>query len=145
MADTPDEGTPTIVREPARRRGFFRRHWGWALPATVLLVPLALLAAWATITLAYTYSSGDRTGFNQKLSRKGWICKTWEGELAMTAAPGVAPEIFHYSVRDDSVARAIDALAGQRVKLTYEEHRGVPTSCFGETDYFATGVQRVGP
>jgi hypothetical protein len=142
---TEDQG-PTIVREsPTRdaRRGFFRRHWKWALPTTVLLVPAAVIAAWATITLSYSYSDGDRTGFNQKLSRKGWICKTWEGELAMTAEPGVAPQIFHYSVRDDNVARAIDALAGQRVKLSYEEHRGVPTSCFGETDYFATGVEKV--
>jgi hypothetical protein len=144
MADTPEESGPTIVRDEPKRRGFFRRHWGWVLPATVVLVPLAIFATWATITLAYNYSSGSRTGYNQKISRKGWVCKTWEGELAMSSAPGVAPQIFNYSVRDDSVARAIDALAGQQVKIHYEEHRGVPTSCFGETDYYATGVEKVG-
>ena len=141
MTDTPDSGTPTVDKP---RRGFFRRHWLGLTLATILLVPAAVFAVWATATLGYAYSAGDRTGWNQKLSHKGWICKTWEGELAMTAAPGVAPEIFRYSVRSDSVARAIDALAGQRVKLRYEEHRGVPTSCFGETNYFATGVEKVG-
>lgn len=144
MADTPEEGGPTIVREDTKRRGFFRRHWSWVLPSMILGVPAALFALWVTITLAYDYSSGTRTGYNQKISRKGWVCKTWEGELAMSSAPGVAPQIFHYSVRSDSVAQAIDALSGQQVKIHYEEHRGVPTSCFGETDYYATGVEQVG-
>jgi hypothetical protein len=146
MTDTSDEGTARVAEPPVaeKRRGFARRHWKGLTLTTILLVPAAVLATWATATLGYAYSKGDRTGWNQKLSHKGWICKTWEGELAMTAAPGVAPEIFRYSVRSDSVARAIDALAGQRVKLHYEEHRGVPTACFGETDYFATGVEKVG-
>jgi len=82
-------------------------------------------------------------GFAQKLSEKGWLCRTWEGELAMATVPGVAPELFQYSVRDDSVARAIQELDGRRVALTYEQHRGVPTSCFGETEYFVTGVRPV--
>ena len=145
MTDTPDAGTPVVTETtpPQNKRGFARRHWKGLTLATIVLVPAAVFAAWSTATLAYSYSEGDRTGFNQKLSRKGWICKTWEGEIAMTASPGVAPEIFRYSVRSDSVARAIDALAGQRVKIHYHEHRGVPTSCFGETNYYATAVTKV--
>ncbi len=134
---------PTIVRT-GRQKGFLRRHWVGASTAALIGVPAAAFAIWVTSTLAYSYSEGDRTGYNQKLSRKGWLCKTWEGELAMTAAPGVAPQLFYYSVRDDSVAAAINALAGERVTLSYEEHRGVPTSCFGETDYYVSGVRKAG-
>jgi len=35
------------------------------------------------ITLQVVYSDGERVGYIQKISRKGWVCKTWEGELAM--------------------------------------------------------------
>lgn len=128
----------TTDARPARRR-----RWGlWAFLLLVLL-PAALFALWTFATLRYTYSSGPRVGYNQKISRKGWVCKTWEGELAMSNVPGQAPEVFRYTVRSDSLARQVLALAGQRVALTYEEHRGVPTSCFGDTDYFATAVRAV--
>jgi hypothetical protein len=141
MTATPDSSPGTPVVE--RKRGFARRHWKGLLLSTIVLVPLAVVAIWITATLGFSYSSGERTGYNQKLSHKGWICKTWEGELALTSAPGVAPEIWRYSVRSDSIAHAIDALSGQRVKIHYEQHKGVPTKCFGETEYFATGVEKV--
>jgi hypothetical protein len=79
----------------------------------------------------------------QKFSKKGWLCKTWEGEMQMSNIPGSAPILFQFSVRSDSVAQAIQAVAGQQVALIYEEHRGVPTDCFGETPYFVTGVRQV--
>lgn len=107
--------------------------------ALIFLVVL-VLGGWAAITLNYTYSEGERAGYIQKISKKGWICKTWEGELAMASLPGTLPVIFAFSVRDDEVARQIEKLAGQRVSLTYEEHPGVPTSCFGETDHFVVKV-----
>jgi hypothetical protein len=115
----------------------------WILIAILLLVvlPIAGFAAWTWVTLNFAYSSGERAGFVQKISNKGWLCKTWEGELAMTAQPGVAPQLFYFSVRDDSIAQKISKVAGQRVTLTYEQHRGVPTNCFGETEYYVTGVQ----
>ena len=125
------------------RPTFARRHWGKLTLAALVLAPLAVFGVWAAATLGYSYSSGQRVGYNQKLSRKGWICKTWEGELALSNVPGQAPELFRYSVRDDAVAAQIQALEGARVALDYEQHRGVPTSCFGETEYFATGVRRV--
>ena len=140
--DSPEPADIPRVRE--RRPAFLRRHWGKVTLAALILTPLAALALWLGVALGFSYSDGTRTGYAQKLSRKGWLCKTWEGELALTASPGVAPEIFRYSVRDDSVARAIQALEGGRVTIAYEQHKGVPTNCFGETEYFATGVRAVG-
>jgi hypothetical protein len=81
----------------------------------------------------------------QKLSKKGWICKSWEGELSLVALPGAAPEKFLFTVRDDAVAAKINQQVGQRVALIYEEHRGLPTSCFGDTEYFVTDVKVVTP
>jgi len=141
-AEYPERGYNTkdvaALREP-RRRG---RRWGLIALATLIVLPAALFALWTWITLSYVYSRGDRVGYAQKISQKGWLCKTWEGELAMSNVPGQMPEKFAFSVRDDAVARQIAQLDGQRVALHYEQHRGVPTSCFGETEYFVTSVHR---
>jgi hypothetical protein len=115
-----------------------------ALSAIVLL-PVIGFALWSTITLHFSYASGDRAGYLQKLSRKGWLCKTWEGELLLTAMPGAAPEKFVFTVRSDSVAAELNKHNGQHVDVTYEQHKGVPTSCFGDTEYFVTGVRAVAP
>ena len=123
------------------RRG---RLWLFLLLLVVVL-PVCLFAAWAWITLHFSYSTGQRAGYVQKISKKGWLCKTWEGELAMSTVPGTAPQIFTFSVRDDSVAEKIENAAGQRVALSYEQHKGVPGSCFGETEYFITSVRPIGP
>ena len=122
------------------------RHWRlWLLLFLFLVVlPASAFAAWAWITLHYAYSTGERAGYVQKISKKGWLCKTWEGELAMTTFPGSAPQTFSFSVRDDAVAEQIQRVAGQRVALTYEQHKGVPGSCFGETQYFIRSVRVVG-
>jgi hypothetical protein len=135
--------TGPVIPPRRARSGAARRHWGKLMLLALLVVPAAVLALWATVALSYSYSSGQRVGYNQKLSRKGWVCKTWEGELALSNVPGQAPELFRYSVRDDAVARRIQQLAGRRVQLRYEQHVGVPTSCFGETEYFATAVDAV--
>jgi len=115
------------------------------VPILVLLVPLVSFAAWTWITLHITYSDGERVGYVQKISRKGWACKTWEGELAMVSMPGTAPQIFSFTVPTDVVARKVMDAAGQRVALIYEQHRGVPSKCFGETEYFITGVRVLAP
>jgi hypothetical protein len=120
-----------------------RRRWGWILVGGLVVLPALLLAIWTAITLTYTYSRGERAGYIQKLSRKGWICKTWEGELAMVNMPGAAQERFPFTVRSDSVAQEMTKMMGSRVAITYEEHRGVPGTCFGETDYFVTRAQAV--
>ena len=133
----------SIPPTPGRRGGFFRRNWGKVTLVMIVAVPALLFTLWAGITLNYTYASGERSGYVQKLSEKGWLCKTWEGELAMANLPGAMPQIFVFSVRNDSVAEAINqAMAqGGRVVLTYRQHVGVPTSCFGETGYFVEGVR----
>jgi hypothetical protein len=111
----------------------------------VLLAVVAGLALYITAALSWSYSKGERAGFLQKVSEKGWICKTWEGELSLVALPGAAPEKFLFTVRDDAVAQLVNAAAGKRVTLTYEQHKGLPTSCFGDTDYFVVGVKELSP
>jgi hypothetical protein len=116
------------------------RSWGILFVLTLLVVPPAIFAGWAWVTLHWAYSTGERSGYIQKISKKGWLCKTWEGELAMANLPGTLPQIFDFSVRDDAVAKQVEQYSGQRVTLHYEEHRGVPGNFFGETGYFITGV-----
>ena len=134
------------VRSVSTPPGKPRRRWGLWLLAAFLVAPAALLALWAAITLNVTYSRGERAGVVQKFSRKGWLCKTWEGDIAMATIPGAVPERFSFTVRDDSVARLVNALyrQGARASISYEQHRGVPTSCFGETEYFAVGAEAIG-
>ena len=116
----------------------------WPLVLAVLVLALGLLfAAYIAISLHYTYSDGERAGYVQKFSRKGWVCKTWEGDLALVNLPGQPAELFTFTVRDEVVATKINALMGRRVALSYEQHVGIPTSCFGETSYFVTDVKPV--
>jgi len=119
------------------------RNWLVYAALTVLILPPLVLAGWAWMTLTFSYSTGDRSGYLQKISQKGWVCKTWEGQLAMVNLPGAMPEIFHFSVRDPEAIKDIQAHVGQRVSLTYDEHLYVPTNCFGETPYFVSGVRAI--
>ncbi len=114
-----------------------------AIVAGVLLLPVVAFALYTFVALNWSYSDGERAGVLQKFSRKGWVCKTWEGELAMTTVPGVAPELWEFTVRDEEVARHVNAALGKRVTLHYREHRGVPTSCFGQTPYYVDGLRPV--
>jgi hypothetical protein len=109
----------------------------------VFLLAGLIFAGWVWMTLNYSYAKGERAGYVQKISQKGWLCKTWEGEIAMANLPGTMPQIFQFSVRNDAVAQEITRTMGQRVALTYEQHKGIPTSCFGETEYFVTQVTPV--
>ncbi|HET9551942.1 MAG TPA: hypothetical protein VFP50_03160 [Anaeromyxobacteraceae bacterium] len=102
----------------------------------VLVAVVAGVALYTWGALSWTYSEGERVGYVQKFSKKGWVCKTWEGELAMVTMPGAVPEKFHFSVRSDAMAEKINRSLGKRVALTYDQHVGLPTSCFGDTEYF---------
>ena len=102
----------------------------------VVIAAVALFALYTWVVLHWSYSEGERAGYLQKLSRKGWLCKTWEGEILLSSMPGAIPERFAFTVRDENVVRQLQAAMGQRVQLTYQQHIGVPTSCFGETEYF---------
>jgi hypothetical protein len=105
-----------------------------------LLVIVLLAAAYFWLALRWSYSSGERAGWVQKFSHKGWVCKTWEGELALVSLPGSSVEKFLFTVRDDDVAKEVSAATGTRVTLHYEEKVGLPTTCFGETRHFVTKV-----
>lgn len=108
-----------------------------------ILVLALLVAAYFWVVFSWSYSSGERAGWVQKFSHKGWLCKTWEGELAMVSMPGSTAEKFYFTVRDDGVAESINRSMGKRVAVHYEEKAGIPSSCFGETRYFVTGVSIV--
>ena len=146
MADTPEtpHDAETLNTSAAPVRTHKTRNKLLIVLLTLALVPVVIAALWVWIALGYTYASGERAGYIQKISKKGWLCKTWEGELAMANLPGTMPQIFTFTVRNDSIAHVIEQNAGKQVSLTYQQHRGVPTSCFGETEYFVTGVHKVG-
>jgi len=144
MADTPDNSeAPPAAAPPAPVKK--KHNKLLIILLSILLIPVVIIALWIWVSLGYTYSTGERAGYIQKISKKGWICKTWEGEIAMTPLPGATPQIFAFTVRNDSIAHVLEEYAGKQVSLTYEQHRGVPSSCFGETEYFVTKVHRVGP
>jgi hypothetical protein len=124
-------------------RAALGRHRLAAILGLVIAAPVVIFTLWALITLNFSYSKGDRAGFLQKVSKRGWLCKTWEGELQLMAIPGSTPEVFSFSTRSDSIARELNRLAGQRVVLEYEQHKGVPGTCFGDTEYFIVGVRKL--
>ena len=141
MTTTPPETpvSPPSLPEPPRRRSWKTR----ILIFLGILLPFAVFAGYVFTSYNWSYASGERAGYVQKFSKKGWICKTWEGELAMVSLPGAMPEKFLFTVRDDAVAQHVNQTMGQRVSLRYDQHKGLPTSCFGETEYFVTSVRPV--
>jgi hypothetical protein len=122
-----------FILTPRRRR----------IIAGLVLIPVVLVALYVWLSLTWVYSSGERAGYVQKFSKKGWICKTWEGELAMVALPGTLSEKFLFTVRNDSIAARINESLGKRVAITYQQHVGLPTTCFGETGYWVSNVEVV--
>lgn len=111
--------------------------------AGVVVVPIFGFSLYTWAALSWAYSNGERAGYVQKFSKKGWICKTWEGELAIVSIPGTMAEKFYFTVRNDSIARLVNLTMGKRVALVYHQHMGVPTTCFGETQYFVVDVKAV--
>ena len=107
----------------------------------VLIIPVLLFALYTWAVLTWVYSSGERAGYVQKLSQKGFVCKTYEGELVLVSMPGTQAEKFLFTVRNEAVAKRINETVGKRVRLIYEEHIGIPTTCFGESGYFVQDVQ----
>ena len=105
-----------------------------------IVVLVALVAGYFAIVLNWSYSTGERAGWVQKFSNKGWLCKTWEGELALVSLPGTSVEKFLFTVRDDGIAASINKVVGQRVSLHYEQKVGLPTTCFGETRNYVTSA-----
>jgi len=117
-----------------RQRGFV------LILALGLVIVLALFSAYTWLSLSWSYSTGERAGYVQKFSHKGFVCKTWEGELAIISIPGTLSEKFYFSVMNDDVADKVNKSLGKKVSLSYEQHIGVPSNCFGETQYFVTDL-----
>lgn len=120
-------------------RGSGARRFLWI----TLLLLAALAVLYGLFVWYYNYSSGERAGWVQKFSKKGWLCKTWEGELALVTMPGTAQEKFYFTVLDDEVAAEINKAMGKRVALHYVEKVGIPTTCFGETRHYVVGIKAV--
>ena len=106
-----------------------------------LLIPIVLFGLYTWATLNWVYSSGERAGYVQKLSQKGFVCKTYEGELVLVSMPGTQAEKFFFTVKNTDLAKKINESLGKKVVLTYEEHKGIPSSCFGETSYFVQDIK----
>jgi hypothetical protein len=141
MAESAIRTPATPPASPARPpRRSFKSYFLWSLVGG-----LALIALYTAIMLWWSYSEGERAGVLQKFSKRGWICKTYEGELAQYVVGGIAPQIWYFSVRDDAVADQLARAVGQQVRVHYREHRGLPTTCFGDTDYFADRVEVIPP
>lgn len=115
-----------------RRGGRFGR-----ILLLVIVLAAAIAGLWTWFSLSFAYSEGERAGVLQKFSRKGWLCKTYEGELAQYVVGGVAPQIWYFSTRDEKLAKQLSSAVGEQIRMHYTEHRGVPTACFAETPYFA--------
>ena len=148
-ASAPEPGAPppdfpgmSPSADPKPRPRKWSRRWKWIL-ALVLLLPVLIVVLYTTVALSWAYSEGQRAGYLQKFSRKGWLCKTWEGELALSSVPGVAPTMWNFTVRKKATADQVNLALGRRVVLYYQEHRGVPTTCFGDTPYFVDSIRIV--
>jgi hypothetical protein len=107
----------------------------------IVVVALLGLAGFTYLTLHWSYAEGERAGYVQKLSRRGFICKTWEGEMAMVTMPGTVAEKFLFTVPNEAVAAKVNAAVGKRMALHYQQHKWLPSSCFGDTEYFVTDVR----
>jgi hypothetical protein len=137
VTSAPRPVAPSAPKPP--RRSFKAYLWGSVVGAVLIVVLYTLFMLW------WSYSEGERAGVLQKFSKRGWICKTYEGEVAQYVVGGVAPQIWHFSVRDEAVAERLHKAVGQQVRIHYTEHPGLPTNCFGETDYFADGFEIMSP
>jgi hypothetical protein len=109
----------------------------------VAAILFALCALYLWFAFTWSYSTGERAGYVQKFSKTGWVCKTWEGELSMMSLPGQVPEKFHFTVRNNTVAERINQSLGKKIALNYDQYKGLPTSCFGNTEFFVSNVKNI--
>ncbi|MDG1096864.1 MAG: hypothetical protein P8N23_04495 [Methylophilaceae bacterium] len=108
---------------------------------SIILIPLLLFVIYTFFTLHWVYSSGERVGFVQKISEKGFICKTYEGEQVLVTVPGTQAEKFFFTAKNEAIYNKINETNGQRVHLLYKQHKWIPSSCFGDTEYFVYDVK----
>ena len=129
---------------PAKKSKPFRKF----LSITLLIAIVAWLIYY--FICGFTYSEGSRSGVLTKVSKKGYIVKTYEGELYVggfnegSGTGVVAPRIFNFSIykSNEHIFKQLDSLQGERVILYYKQ---VFKNFFwqGETDYFIHEVKIV--
>jgi hypothetical protein len=132
--------SPEVLRPLPKKAGGFKKFVRWF--TVIVLLVLLLFGYWKYY---YTYSDGFRSGLLQKLSHKGNIFKTYEGELVQrsivsTSNVGIASEKFYFSVVSDSVAKSMQNLEGKNVKLHYLQKNGT-LPWRGESVYIVDGVE----
>ncbi|MEQ1552701.1 MAG: hypothetical protein ABL929_00915 [Ferruginibacter sp.] len=92
----------------------------------------------------YTYSDGSRSGMLQKLSHKGNLMKTYEGELVLSSVSSssgvaLASEKFFFSIANDSIAKMMMNMEGKKVRLHYEQKKGA-LPWRGDSEYIVDGA-----
>ncbi len=111
----------------------------------IILAVLILATAIAFLVFNFTYSEGSRAGVVIKFSKRGYVMKTYEGELNMGGMgniPNTAQMnmIWNFSVKDKTVADKLMELEGRKVSLHYKEIiQNMPWQ--GDTKYFVDGVE----
>ncbi len=111
------------IEPPKKKRGYT----GFFVKLIIVLLLAGGVFFWWKFY--YTYSDGYRAGILQKLSHKGNVFKTYEGELIMSSITStlnvpVASEKFYFSVANDSLARAMMNFEGKTMRLHYEQKKG---------------------
>ena len=129
-----------VGAEQSRKSSGFSGLMRWI--GLILLLVLVFFFWWKYF---YTYSDGYRTGLVQKLSHKGNLFKTYEGELvlssiASTNSVTLASEKFYFSVSNDSIAKLLENFEGKQAKLHYEQKNG-KLFWRGESEYMVDAVE----
>jgi hypothetical protein len=137
----PTPATPAVPPAGKPKPPFSVRFARWLIAFVVLMFGGFALYTWASLNFAY--SEGERVGYIRKVSYRGWICKTWEAELSMTNSVGAQEAIFEFTVRDPKVVEQVKALEGKHVSVKYDERKGIPSSCFGDTPYHVYAIRPI--
>lgn len=118
-----------------------------------LIIALAIGIVAGSYFMFGTYSDGYRVGTVIKLSKKGYIFKTYEGQLNLeffpsstSTTPGISQNIWEFSVSSSTVAKDIEKAVdhGGKVKLYYDEkYYRLPWN--GETKYIVSKIEEIPP
>ncbi len=115
------------------------------LVGIVFLLVLALVITF--LVFNFKYSEGSRAGVLMKFSKRGYVFKTYEGELNTGGVGNIANtaqvnQVWNFSVKEEGFADTLHFYEGKKVILFYQQKiKHLPWQ--GETDYFVNRVQEV--
>lgn len=135
------ESTKTADFQQKKGASGFKKFLRWLLFICILI--FCVFFWWKYY---FTYSDGNRTGLLQKLSRKGTIFKTYEGEMVLSSIAStnnvaLASEKFYFSVEADSIAKKLQDYEGKNVKVHYLQKNGT-LPWRGDTEYIVDAVEQ---